>query len=298
MVRTLLLTFFFRHMRELVEKGRLYIAQPPLFKVATKKGHSYVPTDAALRSLLTELGVQSLTVTDTKTQKTWRGAALEQLCKDLVELEALVGELAPGWARVPVREVLASFDGARVPAYWAWASGKDHFFGTVGEYENFLELRKAGLGAGQELRVWDSPERDFARDEAHVVSCHLANVDVMARVLAGLEKKGLVYRGGATWEVTGGKEPRVCTSPLELAVAVRELAQSDIDLQRYKGLGEMNPDQLWESTMDPAQRTLYQVRLEDAIAADQIFTILMSDSVEERRQYIERHALEATNLDV
>ena len=248
--------------------------------------------------MLIELGVQSLTITDTKSGKAWKGAALEELCKELEKLEGLSGELAPGWARLPVKAVLASYDGTRVPAYWAWAQGKDHFFSTSSEYENFLELMKAGIAPGETLRVWDNPDKEFARDDAHVVSCHLANVDVLARVLGALEKKGLVFRGGGSWEVTGGKEPRTCTSPLELAVAVRELAQSDIDIQRYKGLGEMNPEQLWESTMDPAQRTLYQVKLEDAIAADRIFTILMSDSVEERREYIERHALEATNLDV
>jgi DNA gyrase subunit B len=297
-IRTLLLTFFFRHMRQLVEGGRLYIAQPPLFKVATKKDHTYVPNDAELRQLLIDLGVQSLSVVDTRTQKTWKGAALKELCEDLKKLEDLSSELAPAWARVPVRQLVESFDGTRVAGYWAFAQGKDHFFVTVSEYENFLELQRAGLKPGETLRVWDSPEKEFARDDAHVVSCHLANVDVLARVLGSLEKKGLQFRGGGAWEVRGNKEPRACATPVGLAIAVRELAQSDVDIQRYKGLGEMNPDQLWESTMDPARRTLYRVQLEDAIAADQIFTILMSDSVEERREYIERHALEATNLDV
>jgi DNA gyrase subunit B len=90
----------------------------------------------------------------------------------------------------------------------------------------------------------------------------------------------------------------MCTDPLALAAALRKGAQSEIDVQRYKGLGEMDADQLWESTLDPARRTLYQVSVEDAMGADEIFTILMSDQVEQRREYIERHALEATNLDV
>jgi len=296
-IRTLLLTFFFRHMRQLVDDGRLYIAQPPLFKVATKKEHKYVPNEAALRQMLVEFGVQSLSIVDTRTQKAWNGVALRELCDELRKLEELCGELAPGWARLPVRRLLESFDGTRAAAHWAQAQGKDHFFQTLAEYENFLELQRVGRPGG-ELRVWDSPERTFARDEAHVVACHLSHVDELTRVLLSLEKKGLVGRGGGAWEVRGGKEPRACSNPLELALAVRELAQSDVDIQRYKGLGEMNPDQLWESTMDPTLRTLYQVKLDDAIAADQIFTILMSDSVEERREYIERHALEATNLDV
>ena len=96
----------------------------------------------------------------------------------------------------------------------------------------------------------------------------------------------------------GGKQPIECTNVLELAQAVLLGAQAGVDIQRYKGLGEMNHDQLWESTMDPRTRTFYRVTLDDAQAADEIFTILMSDGVEARREYIEQHALEVTNLDV
>ena len=150
----------------------------------------------------------------------------------------------------------------------------------------------------EKLLVYDSPEREFSRENAHVIVAHLGHVEEIVQSLAALEKKGLNVRGGGEWQVLGGKEPQVCTDPLTLAAAVRKAAQSDIDLQRYKGLGEMDADQLWESTMDPARRTLYQVQLQDAMYADEIFTILMSDGVEQRREYIERHALEATNLDV
>jgi DNA gyrase subunit B len=297
-IRTLLLTFFFRHMKLLIEMGRLYIAQPPLFKVESKKDRHYVTNEAALRQMLTELGVRSLSIADTRSGKTWSGTALRELCTDLAKLESSCAEVAPGWARLPVRALIESFDGTSAPQYWAQAHGKDHFFRTRAEYENFLELQRATLPAGTPLRVWDSPERDFTRDDAQVVSCHLTHTEDLTRVLLALEKKGLQFRGGGRWEVRGGKETRTASNPLDLAIAVREQAQADIDIQRYKGLGEMNPEQLWESTMDPSKRELYQVKLDDAIAADQIFTILMSDSVEERREYIERHALEATNLDV
>ena len=96
----------------------------------------------------------------------------------------------------------------------------------------------------------------------------------------------------------GGKETLATGNPLEVSALIRRSAQGDLDVQRYKGLGEMDADQLWESTMDPEIRSMYRVRMEDAISADQIFTILMSEGVEERRRYIERHALEVTNLDV
>src|SRR4029078_11176468 len=98
--------------------------------------------------------------------------------------------------------------------------------------------------------------------------------------------------------VSADSEPVTVNDPIPLSVALRKSAQADIDIQRYKGLGEMDADQLWESTMDPSKSTLYQVTMEDAIQADAIFTVLMSDGVEQRREYIERHALEVTNLDV
>ena len=98
--------------------------------------------------------------------------------------------------------------------------------------------------------------------------------------------------------MTRGKEVSHSASLIDLAAAVRKLVESGVDLQRYKGLGEMNPEQLWESTMDPSRRRLFQVRLDDEFVADQIFTILMSPGVEPRREYIERYALEVTNLDV
>jgi DNA gyrase subunit B len=136
-------------------------------------------------------------------------------------------------------------------------------------------------------------------DEAHILAAPLGRIDAMAATLTALETHGLILRGGGSWTVkTGNKEPVPCATLLELIARAEEGAQSGVDVQRYKGLGEMNAEQLWESTMDPASRTLYRVELDDAIAADQIFTILMSDGVEARREYIEQHALEVTNLDV
>jgi len=117
-------------------------------------------------------------------------------------------------------------------------------------------------------------------------------------VLVGLEARGLAFRGGGRFEVQRGKQVTEAGDLLSLAAAVRKSSEGEIDIQRYKGLGEMNPDQLWESTMDPERRRLYRVELEDEFVADEIFTILMSPGVEARREYIERHALEATNLDV
>jgi len=297
-IRTLLLTFFFRHMRDLIEAGRLHIAQPPLYKLSWKGGQRYVTTEAELRSVLTERGVEALSVLAPSTGRTWKGAQLRELSDELRRLEDVAAEAAPGWAGVSLAELMRAFDGARLPSHWAVWQGKSRFFATLGELNDFLELAKVGLRPGETLRVYDGPNRGFPREAAHVVVCHLSHVDELVRILGNLEKKGLVLRGGGEWRVEGGKEPDLCSDPLTLAAALRKGAQSEIDVQRYKGLGEMDADQLWESTLDPVRRTLYQVTIEDAMSADEIFTILMSDQVEQRREYIERHALEATNLDV
>jgi DNA gyrase/topoisomerase IV subunit B len=220
------------------------------------------------------------------------------LCEDLRKLEDVAADVAPAWTGISVSELIRSFDGKRLLQHWAHAGGVNHFFGTLTELENFKELQRALLRAGEKLRVYEGPEGEQQREGSHISVAHLAHTDELQKVLTSLEAKGLTFRGGGEWRVLGGKEVQTCTEPLGLAAAMRKGAQSEIDIQRYKGLGEMDAAQLWESTMDPTRRTLYKVEMEDAMAADEIFTILMSDGVEARRDYIDRHALEATNLDV
>ncbi len=297
-IRTLLLTFFFRHMRELIETGRLYIAQPPLYKIKMKSEERYVTTDAELRQLLLDRGVESLVVEDRTSKKHWQGAALRELADELRKLEELLPLVAPAWAHAPLEQALAAFDGVSFPQHFARIQGQDHFFQRKSELDDRLELLRAGLRAGDELLVYNSPTVEFARDNAHAVVCHLGHTEELTRVLLSLEKRGLSFRGGGSFELRGPKDPIEAKGLIELAAGLRGAVQADVDIQRYKGLGEMDPEQLWESTMDPARRNLYQVQMDDAIAADEIFTVLMSDAVDPRREYIERHALEITNLDV
>jgi len=297
-IRTLLLTFFFRHMRPLIEAGRLYIAIPPLYKVKIKKDEIYVSSDAELRRILVDRGIESLSIFDALANRSWDGAELDELCHDLRRLEDVAEQVFPVWARRDARALIDGWKGAALPDHWASAEGVEHLFDSAKELRDFLELQKVRLPAGEELRIYTGPESEVDRDQAHVVTSHLGQTEELAEILEAIAARGVRFQGGGDWEVRGAKEAVRAGNLLDLAGCVRKSAQAVVEVQRYKGLGEMNPEQLWESTMDPERRRLYQVRLEDDIQADEIFTVLMSTGVESRREYIERHALEATQLDI
>ena len=300
-IRTLLLTFFFRHMRELIERGPLYIAQPPLYKVREKKKERYITTDAELRDILVARGTGSLELTFEQAggeSMSWTGDKLGTLCDELRALEDLVLRATPGWATVPFARVFDSWDGGELPTHWAQVDGENHFFESGEERDNFIELQRVTLGAGKKLAVYDGNDEKMDMDSAHVQTCKITNEAPLKEALEKLKEAGAALFGGGKWTLNGGKETLTTGNPLEVSALIRRSAQGDLDVQRYKGLGEMDADQLWESTMDPEIRSMYRVRMEDAISADQIFTVLMSEGVEERRRYIERHALEVTNLDV
>jgi DNA gyrase subunit B len=295
-IRTLLLTFFFRQMPELIERGRLFIAQPPLFKVTQGKKFRYLVDEGALREYLLELGIASVTLRDENAGREWSETELRALCDDLARLDGVRAGALPAWVEISLDDVIERWDGEKVPHWWARVDRADHFFDTRQEYEDFLELRK-GMVSG-ELQVYTGPDCPVLVTDAHVLAAPIAKGEGLASVLSALEGHGLILRGGGRWTVSTSKGSTEVTRLLSLAAEVQAGAQTGIDVQRYKGLGEMNAEQLWESTMDPAKRVLYIVTLDDAIEADEIFTILMSDGVEARREYIEQHALEVTNLDV
>jgi DNA gyrase subunit B len=295
-IRTLLLTFFFRQMLPVVEAGHLYIAQPPLYKVTKGKHSRYLIDDPALREYLLELGVIGTSIKDLNSEKEWEGTELRELTELLGKLANLAVKSVPVWASISYDDVVERFDGTTVPTYWAQADKLDHFFETKEEFENFLELRR-GMVPG-ELVVYSGPESSGDSVDADVICSPLGHSKETLGVLLALEAKGMILRGGGKYEIITPKDVVKCAGPLNLAKGMQKQAQAGIDIQRYKGLGEMNADQLWESTMDPEVRTLLKVTMEDAFAADQIFTVLMGDSVEVRREYIEKNALEITNLDI
>jgi len=295
-IRTLLLTFFFRQMPETIERGHLYIAQPPLYKLTIGKKSQYILDDPALRKALLERGVEQITVEDRAAGKEWNGAELKMLLDQLQELQNLVDGAVPAWSETRFTDFLDRWDGEQLRPIHAARGATEEFFSTKEELDAWLELQQVD---GAELRVYRGPESNVLRQDADIVVTFLRQQQEIEAVLGAIAESGLRFQGGGNFAVRTSKgAEHDCTSLMDLAREVQKGAQSDVDIQRYKGLGEMNHDQLWESTMDPTTRNLYQVTLEDALGADEIFTILMSEGVEARREYIEQHALEITDLDV
>ena len=292
-IRTLLLTFFFRHFRQLIERGFLYIAQPPLYKLAVKKEERYAKDEAELSSVLLDRLSDDALLTVAGTGRTFRGKDLKDAIRKLERrLEHLARLDQRGWPRDLVTVMLAQ-----------GFSGRDALKNPERLDALVEELRAEGF-------------EDAARhtDEEHGVEVvrvtynrngRRRDVELGFDLLRTYEFTQLVELRRALkdfdvppfhLELDGEQE--TFGSVEELVARVYESARHGLAIQRYKGLGEMNPEQLWATTMNPESRRLLQVRIEDAVEADELFTVLMGDAVEPRRAFIERNALEVVNLDV
>lgn len=299
-IRTLLLTFFFRQMRELVEAGHIYIAQPPLYKVSKGKNEQYVKDDAALLDYLTQKALESATLHVNPEAPALQGAALEALVNQF----RFVGALIERMSLVYPKEILESI---------VYTSGlNEQILKKSSEVETWcIELRQqlanfengthryqVSVVEDNERQVWLPRIEITAHGVPHYhtlsrdffISSEYSSIVDLGNALQGLIEDGAyVQRGERSKPVSDFKQA------LDWLMAE---SRRGINTQRYKGLGEMNPEQLWETTMDPESRRMLLVTIEDAIAADQMFTTLMGDQVEPRREFIETNALSVVNLDV
>jgi DNA gyrase subunit B len=296
-IRTLLLTFFYRQIPELIERGHVYIAQPPLFKVKKGKSETYVKDEAELNGLLLKSALEGAALHVTAGAEAMSPTALETLANKYMEFQAAARRAARRYDQHVLEQMM------QMPEL-APAEREDAT--RLAQWGAQLEtLLNGGQPAGRTYRVVLQPGTPahliVGRTEHGVtVEKHLhreffnsseyRRIAELSRTVAGLFGAGAyVQRGEARQEVTNFRE----------AIHwMLDQARKGQYIQRYKGLGEMNPDQLWDTTINPASRRLVQVKIEDALGADEIFSTLMGDQVEPRREFIERNALSATNLDV
>jgi DNA gyrase subunit B len=291
-IRTLLLTFFFRQMPELIEGGHLYVAQPPLYRIAEGKKESYIKDDPAFNGFLLRRIADKESVT-VKGGDTLSGRRLEDLLRNLLVFYENAAILSRRGCSEKFLETLVSHG----------LTNKNQFKDKAFTEALFRKLRESGFeveelppveeGKGSvEFRITDpiNPGATFVMDQATLSSPELKRIMAVSEKLRELNR--------ATF-LMGADGDRVELKGLRaLLDRLMETGKKGLGIQRYKGLGEMNPAQLWATTMDPEKRTLLKVRVEDVVDADEIFSILMGDKVEPRRDFIQTNALEVRELDI
>ncbi|MBZ0153462.1 MAG: DNA topoisomerase (ATP-hydrolyzing) subunit B [Planctomycetes bacterium] len=302
-IRTLLLTLFYRKMPELVMRGHVYVAQPPLYKIKKGKTERYAITEEDRIGLLAELGLGSTRLTHASGQ-TWSGRDLRQLMDLVARLRELEKRLPPD-VEIPFAQFLAAatVPARELPAVWFVVGGKGRFVDTDEQLAAELERIRAQKGA--EPLIYEGPESTCARPAADAEVYPLLIGGDVSSVMKKIDGLGVPVgwpdvQADKPWGVvpSGGSEPTPCDSLFAAITTIQDTCEKGLETQRYKGLGEMNPAQLFESTMDPARRTLRRVTVNDLVEADKIFTVLMGPEVEPRREFIEKFALEATNIDI
>ncbi len=320
-IRTLILTFFYRQMRALIEKGNVYIAQPPLYKVKKGKNEMYVETEEKMEAWLLNEGLGSVEITainpaNGKSKKLDK-SELKDLVKIIADLESALRHLER--KSMYLENFVAFYDKKQLPLYRVEASAGNYLFFysdkewheyrdqfVAKEKEKLLELKKSEKSTAENgSEAASNIEIDEEALEPDMQE--LWEMGRLSKIANQLESLGLdirwydIMRDEKTkplFKAVGDKSEKEGYSLKDLIETVREAGRSGASIQRYKGLGEMNPDQLWETTMDPKRRKLLKVVLEDPADAELAFTTLMGDKVEPRRAFIERHAKEVKNLDV
>jgi DNA gyrase subunit B len=275
-------------MPQIVERGHLYIAQPPLYKVKRGKKELYLRNEAAMQNYLLEEGTEDMTLFLEDGSKSYTGKQIIPLLRQLVEYRALLDK----FVRKGINEDLV-----RVLLRLGIRGGIEDLEGLAPRLTNIAEVYK-----GADATVMPDG-RIIVRLDNLRIALDGHTVDLLGSYEYGLladsfRKVRDIFGSGRAVVSCEGKELFSTTIGLELLSFFMESAKKGLNIQRYKGLGEMNPDQLWETTMEPTNRTLLQVKIEDAVEADNVFTVLMGDQVEPRREFIEQNALNVSNLDI
>jgi DNA gyrase subunit B len=299
-IRTLLLTFFYRQMKELVERGHIYIAQPPLYKVKHQKEERYIKDDHELQSYLLTIAIKEARLTRPDGSEI---ADLTTLVDTYIQARSViqrVSRLIDPWITEALLDGLtidlsnsdASMQSAqRLMAFYEQnkAIGDTHAVRVLADLDNQTELWRLRI----EKNVHGNIRRTII-DQGFIQSDDYQHLNEASGLLASAIPRGTTVKRGNADHQKSFVAPNFSQAILWLL----QEAEKGISKQRYKGLGEMNPEQLWETTMNTETRTLLQVKIEDAIAADGIFNTLMGEEVEPRRAFIETNALRVANLDI
>lgn len=304
-IRTLLLTFFYRQMPELVARGYLYIAQPPLYKVKRGRSEQYIKDEEKFADLIVSGGVHGIVVT-AGDGKVLKEEEVRNLVLGLKRVNRLLDQFTI--QRVDPRIVMA------LASLGEGVSDKFVDKRAIDELAKSIKEQLSKDPAEQPVVEVTEVKRESGMELALRIATRVRGVIRESTITRALTQRGDFKDLAATLEVARkvGKSPYtvtdaqpdedsetiVCEDLQKLIDVIDARGKKGLTITRFKGLGEMNPEQLWETTMDPKQRVFLQVKVEDAVAADEVFTVLMGDEVEPRRRFIEDNALKAKNLDI
>ncbi|MDH3281054.1 MAG: DNA gyrase subunit B [Gammaproteobacteria bacterium] len=298
-IRTLLLTFFYRQMPQLLERGHIYIAQPPLYKISQGKKDLYIKDDPALQDHLLEIALKNARLASGE-ETAIEGAALEALCREYLTVEATIKRLARRYDERVLRAMTL------LPTLTAAGLTDPEVSG--GYAAALQDQLKPDPSRGTSYEVGIAERGDLAEWEMVITRNQhgsFTRIVINAELLSSNEYQSLRLLGDQLGAVVGegthvwrGEKSAPVSGFGEALDWLLTQARKGLNLQRYKGLGEMNPEQLWETTMDPSQRRLLRVAIEDDVSSDDTFTVLMGDQVEPRRDFIQQNAFAVANLDI
>ncbi len=334
-IRTLLLTFFYRKMKKLIENGHIYIAQPPLYKIKRGKDEQYIQTEDQMNSMLLDFGLQGTAVKKAGTKTSYAGKELRELMDLVQAMEDLERSLAR--KGILLHKFMEQHDkkkGFPTHVVRLFEKNEDVFVYSEKEAETYIkevesehrkkimaerkaeekerqekedkkakDAKEAKAGANKKAKKEEPEEEEISFQNVYGLIELFESVE-FEKARKRLEKHGLDFEDFEDGEdirfeiVLESKEKVELKALRDVLAKIKVWGKEGMTLQRYKGLGEMNPEQLWGTTMNPETRTVLKVTLDDAVEADEIFSILMGDAVEPRRAFIERHAKAVRNLDV
>ncbi|MCM8791392.1 MAG: DNA topoisomerase (ATP-hydrolyzing) subunit B [Candidatus Omnitrophica bacterium] len=329
-IRTLILTFLYRQMHALIEKGYVYIAQPPLYKIKRGKREEYIQTEDQMNNLLLELGAEGHSLIRLKDKKEFTDKQLKAILDALVDLQSLSNAIERRGVNFQKYLYFRHKKTKKLPLYMVKVDGEDHFLYNDDELSEYIKTEesipkdrakskskngknnngtkdKKEKGPAEEeslerprgpeyIEFYEAREIEKIIERIEKLGVDAEDYDVNEPAIG--DSKGAKDTLKPKYMIKAEKEKHNFASLKEILAFVMNAGKEGMTIQRYKGLGEMNPHQLWETTMDPERRTLLKVTLEDAVEADSMFTILMGEAVEPRREFIEKHAHEVKVLDI
>ncbi|MDD5135721.1 MAG: toprim domain-containing protein, partial [Candidatus Omnitrophica bacterium] len=311
-IRTLLLTFLYRQMSALIEKEHVYIAQPPLFKIKRGKREEYIQTEDNFNGLLLELGSEGMTLVRMKDKHQFTDKQLKAILDVLVELESLAGAVERRGVSFAKYISFRQKKTKKLPLYMLKVEYETHFLYNDDELAEYVKTDEKTAKKSK-----DDKGAEVLPDKSRTLNyIEFYEAREIEKIIERVEKLGVDVEDYNTssevqvkdcpkketqkpkYTVKSEKGTENFYSLKEILKFVMDVGKEGMSIQRYKGLGEMNPHQLWDTTMDPEKRTMLRVTLEDAVEADAMFTVLMGEAVEPRREFIEKHAHEVKVLDI